>query len=204
MPTRYIQRRAALAAGDISRPNANIIRIDSDDDQLKFTTGTSGQTEVEVVTETQTQTLTNKTLTSPTFTAPVLGVATGTSLAVTGLLTTSSATAAFGYATGAGGTVTQATNKSTGVTLSTNTGLITMNGAALAADAIVSFTLTNTAIGALDMILLQHDSAGTVGSYVLSAQPSAGSAVINVANRSAASLSEAIVLRFGILKSVST
>ena len=108
MPTRYIQRRAALAAGDISRPNANIIRIDSDDDQLKFTTGTSGQTEVEVVTETQTQTLTNKTLTSPTFTAPVLGVATGTSLAVTGLLTTSSATAAFGYATGAGGTVIQA------------------------------------------------------------------------------------------------
>lgn len=68
MPTRYIQRRAALAAGDVSLSNANAIFVDSDDDQLKFTTGASGTTTVDVVTESQTQTLTNKTLTSPTIT----------------------------------------------------------------------------------------------------------------------------------------
>lgn len=67
MPTRFIQRRSALNPNDDSRANANAIFVDSDDDQLKFTTGTSGQTTVDVVTETQTQTLTNKTLTSPTF-----------------------------------------------------------------------------------------------------------------------------------------
>ena len=65
MPTRYIKRSSALDGGQESRGNANAIFIDSDDDQLKFTTGTSGTTTVDVVTESQTQTLTNKTLTSP-------------------------------------------------------------------------------------------------------------------------------------------
>jgi hypothetical protein len=51
------------------------------------------------------------------------------------------ATQGIGYATGAGGTVTQATSKSTAVTLNTVTGAITMNNAALAAATIVSFTL---------------------------------------------------------------
>lgn len=202
MPTRYIRRAADLGTST-SRANANPIFVDSDDDQLKFATGASGTTTVDIVTESQTQTLTNKTLTSPTLTAPALGAATATSVAATGALTSSGATAGIGYATGAGGTVTQATSKSTGVTLNTATGLITMNGAALAADAIVSFTLTNSAIAATDMVLLQHDSVATVGAYVFSAQPAAGSAVINVANRTAGSLSEAIVIRFAVLKSVS-
>lgn len=76
MPTRYIQRRAALAPNDISTNVANAIFVDSDDDQLKFTTGASGQTTVDLVTESQTQTLTNKTLTSPTITGATLTTAT--------------------------------------------------------------------------------------------------------------------------------
>lgn len=72
MPTRFIQRRSALAPGDVSLPNANAIFVDSDDDQLKYTTGTSGTTTVDIVTESQTQTLTNKTLTSPTITTPTI------------------------------------------------------------------------------------------------------------------------------------
>ena len=113
-----------------------------------------------------------------------------------------SATAGIGYATGAGGAVTQATSKSTGVTLNTITGQITINGAALAADAIVSFTLTNSAIAANDILLLNHHSVGTVGAYVFTAQPGAGSVVINVANRSAGSLSEAIVIQYAVIKAV--
>jgi len=144
------------------------------------------------------QTLTNKTLT-----APVIGVATGTSLAVTGLLTTSSPTAAFGFATGAGGAQTQATDKSTGVTSNTNTTAITMNAATLNADTTVSFTFTNSAIAATDQVIVTHQSAGTAGAYNFAAFPGAGSAVISVRNITAGNLGEAIVLRVSILKAVS-
>ena len=68
-----------------------------------------------------------------------------------------------GYITGDGGTVTQATSKSTAVTLNKKCGTVTMNGAALAADAIVSFTLTNSTIAATDVIALIHASGGTAG-----------------------------------------
>ena len=78
MPTRYVQRRSALAPGDVSLPNANVVFVDSDDNQLKFTTGSSGTTTVDVVTESQTQTLTNKTLTSPTITTPTVTGSLGT------------------------------------------------------------------------------------------------------------------------------
>lgn len=108
----------------------------------------------------------------------------------------------IGYGTGAGGTVTQATSKATGVTLSKQSGKITMNAAALAAGAIVSFVLTNTNIDADDVLVLNHVSGGTVGSYGLNAQCGAGVATINVRNNSAASLSEAIALSFVLIKGV--
>lgn len=108
----------------------------------------------------------------------------------------------IGYGTGAGGTVTQATSKATGVTLSKVTGQITMNAAALAANTTVSFVLTNTTIAATDMVLVQHISGGTVGAYVCSAAPAAGSATVYVRNVTAGSLSEAIVLQFIVIKAV--
>ena len=107
-----------------------------------------------------------------------------------------------GYITGDGGTVTQATSKSTAVTLNKKCGTVTMNGAALAADAIVSFTLTNSTIAATDVVSLNHSSGGTAGKYALNAQAAAGSASINVTNISAGSLSEAIVIRFAVIKAV--
>tara|TARA_R100000329_G_scaffold36414_1_gene34286 strand:+ start:352 stop:774 length:423 start_codon:yes stop_codon:yes gene_type:complete len=107
-----------------------------------------------------------------------------------------------GYVTGEGGAVTQATSKSTAVTLNKKCGTVTMNGAALAADAIVSFTLTNSTIAATDVVVLNHASAGTAGKYALNAQAAAGSASINVTNISAGSLSEAIVIRFAVIKAV--
>lgn len=77
MPVKFVQRQAALGPNDNSRPNANAIFVDSDDDQLKFTTGVSGTTTVDVVTESQTQTLTNKTLTSPVINSAAAVAATG-------------------------------------------------------------------------------------------------------------------------------
>ena len=107
-----------------------------------------------------------------------------------------------GYVAGEGGTVTQATSKSTGVTLSKKCGQITMNAAALAADTTVSFTLTNTEVVATDIIILNHVSGGTAGSYLLNAQAGSGSASINVRNITGGSLSEAIVIGFAIIKAV--
>jgi hypothetical protein len=110
----------------------------------------------------------------------------------------------FGYGAGAGGTVTQATNKSTGATLNTRCGTVTMNGAELAADTTVSFTLTNSQIAATDVVMLNHASAGTAGAYTLNAQAAAGSASINVRNVTGAALSEAIVIRFAVIKATIT
>jgi len=114
----------------------------------------------------------------------------------------SSATGAIGYATGAGGAVTQATSKATGVTLDKASGQITMNNAALGAGTIVSFVLTDSAIAAGDVLVLNHISGGTPGSYTLNARCAAGSATIDVRNNTAGSLSEAIVIAFAVIKAV--
>ena len=104
-----------------------------------------------------------------------------------------------------GGTVTQATNKGTGVTLNTESGQITMNNAAMAAAAEVSFTVTNSEIAANDVVVVNHGSAGTAGSYLVAANTiAAGSFAITVSNVSAGSLSEAIVINFVALKGASS
>ena len=141
------------------------------------------------------------TSTSMALTTPVIGAATGTSLSTTGNQVISS-TGKHGYATGSGGTVTQATSKATGVTLSKSTGQITLDAAALASDTTVSFTLTNTVIEAGDILIMNHISAGTAGSYLLNAQSAAGTASINVRNITTGSLSEAIVIAFAVIKAV--
>jgi hypothetical protein len=78
-----------------------------------------------------------------------------------------------------------------------------MNAAALAAGAIVSFVFNDTAIAATDHIIVSHESAGTLGAYAVNGRATgAGTAAIDVRNGSAGSLSEAIVLRFSVIKSV--
>jgi len=139
---------------------------------------------------------------TPTLVTPVIGAATGTSLSTTGNQVITG-TGKQGYATGSGGVVTQLTDKTTAVTLSKSTGQITLAAAALAASTTVSFTLTNTVIEAGDILVMNHISGGTAGSYLLNAQSAAGSASINVRNISLGSLSEAIVIAFAVIKAVS-
>lgn len=107
----------------------------------------------------------------------------------------------LGYTTSAEGTVTQATSKSTGVTLNYSTGIITMNNAALASATNVSFTLTNSYISSNDVVILtQASGAASAGSYnVWVSSLSAGSCVITVRNITAGSLSEALVLNFALI-----
>lgn len=115
-----------------------------------------------------------------------------------------SPTAGIGYATGAGGTVAQGSGsgKATGVTLNTVCGTITMDGATLNADTTVAFTLTNSAIAATDLVVIQHSSVGTLGAYNFAVTPAGGSATVSVRNVTPGNLSEAIVLRFAIIKAV--
>ena len=109
--------------------------------------------------------------------------------------------AAIGVGSDQTGSVTQATNKGTAVTLNKVAGVVTMNNAALAAAAEVSFTVTNSECTASDVVIVNHASAGTAGSYLVQANTiAAGSFKITVSNVSGGSLSEAIVLKYCIIK----
>jgi hypothetical protein len=111
------------------------------------------------------------------------------------------ASGSLGYAAGNGGTVAQATSKSTGVTLNKVCGEITLNAAALAANTAASFVLTNSTIAAGDRIVVNHVSGGTFGAYCADGRCAAGSATIFLRNLTAGSLSEAVVLGFTVVKS---
>jgi hypothetical protein len=140
---------------------------------------------------------------TPTLVTPVIGAATGTSLSTTGNQVITG-TGKQGYAVGAGGGVLQATSKATAVTLNKSCGQITMNGAALAASTTVSFTMTNSTVESGDIIVMNHISGGTLGSYTFNASCGVGTADINVRNVSLGSLSEAVILRFAVHKVVDT
>jgi hypothetical protein len=108
----------------------------------------------------------------------------------------------LGYTAAAQGTVTQATSKSTPVTLNKSAGRITMNGAALAGNTAVSFTLNNSYISANDIIIL-NISGGAVADataytiYVSSM--TTGSATITLRNLTGTSQSEAVVVNFALI-----
>lgn len=181
----------------VSTPSAGNVSLFADNTanpQMKFTDD-GGNTRT-IADNNNTLTLANK-----TFTAPVLGAATGTSLAVTGAITSSGG--GIGYATGAGGTVTQATSKATAFTLSKLTGTITFAADALASQTTVSATWTNTFIAATDLVVFTHISGGTLGAYNVAIACGSGTATIYLRNTTAGSLSEAPVFRFAIIKSVS-
>jgi hypothetical protein len=115
------------------------------------------------------------------------------------------ATSTLGYTTGSGGTVTQATDKTTAVTLNKINGEIVMNGAALADDATAAFTLTNSTIAATDVVIVNVASVGTAGAYqVTVGAVAAGSCSISVLNVSGGSLSQAIKLNFAVIKAVAS
>ena len=106
----------------------------------------------------------------------------------------------LGYTTDAQGTVTQATSKSTGVTLNKSAGQITMNNAALASVTNVTFTLTNSFISSNDILILNVGSGATSGAYNCWVSGlGAGSASITLRNISGGSLSEAVVINFALI-----
>lgn len=123
----------------------------------------------------------------------------------TGRIKSSSASAGVGYAVGAGSTVTQATSKSTGVTINAMCGKITMHNATLNAGASVSFRVTNSSMEGTDVVVVNHGSAtggGTEGAYMVGvSRTNDGDFAVVVTNVSGGNLSEAVVINFAIIKS---
>ena len=80
MPTQYIKRTATTYPATPGRANAAPIYVDSDDNILKMIPAGSGTTEVQVIDASSVQTMTNKTLTTPT----ISGVVTSLNPQITG------------------------------------------------------------------------------------------------------------------------
>jgi hypothetical protein len=114
-------------------------------------------------------------------------------------------TAGIGYITGAGGSQTQGTSKSTTVTLDKVCGQITMHNATLNAGTSVGFTLSNSTIAANDVVNVAIKSGATADSYNVTVDATAaGSCRIQLRNVSAGNLSEAVVLNFAVIKGVAS
>ena len=138
------------------------------------------------------------TSTSMALTTPVIGAATGTSLTATGTIV-STGTAGVGYATGAGGAVTQITSRTTGVTLNKTAGAITLVSAAGSATA-ATFTVTNSTVAATDVIILNQKSGTDLYDLMVTAV-AAGS--FNLTFRTTGgTTTETPVLNFAVIKAV--
>ncbi|CAB4200395.1 hypothetical protein UFOVP1355_43 [uncultured Caudovirales phage] len=110
----------------------------------------------------------------------------------------------LGYTAAAQGTVTQATSKSTAVTLNRSAGRITLNAASLAAQTNVSFTLNNSFISANDTLIVTVSGGATIESYNCWVNSlGAGTASITLRNITAATaLAEAVVINFALIHCV--
>jgi len=135
---------------------------------------------------------------TPTLVTPVIGAATGTSLTATGTIV-STGTAGVGYATGAGGAVTQLTSRTTGVTLNKTAGAITLVSAAGSATA-ATFTVTNSTVVATDVIILNQRSGTDLYDLMVTAV-AAGS--FNITFRTTGgTTTETPVFNFAVIKAV--
>jgi hypothetical protein len=183
-----------LAAGNIGTLGIDFVALENyttanAGSSLKFYTSPIG-----AVTKTLSANVTANVSTFPAVSS------TGNVLTSAGNVLITGGTGGVGYTNGAGGAVNQLGNKSTGVTLNKQSGDITTQATNLGADTIVSFVLTNSTIGTSDLLLLQHQSGGTIGSYSLNASCSSGSATIYIRNNTAGTLGEALVIRYAVIK----
>ena len=109
---------------------------------------------------------------------------------------------ALGYTSG--GAVTQATDKSTGVTLNQAAGQITTTDASLAGGAEVSFTVTNDKVAATDVVAISLQSGATTGTYIVSISAvAAGSFDVTLSNVGTTA-GEALVLNYAVIKAAAS
>jgi hypothetical protein len=116
----------------------------------------------------------------------------------------------FGYGSGrgAGSTVTQLTNRATGVTINALAGQITTINSSLAAEASAVFTVTNNKVAATDVVnvCMASGSVALNTDLVVSAVAAGSFAITVVNNNAAAGTAEtgAIVINFVVIKGATT
>ena len=115
-------------------------------------------------------------------------------------LTSNSPEVGIGYEAGAGGAITQDTNRTTGVTLNNVTGQITLISAAGSATP-ASFTVTNSSVADGDVIILNQNS-GTDLYEIHVTDVAAGSFQIT-SFTTGGTTTEQPVFNFAIIKGVS-
>lgn len=189
--TTLTERMRIDTAGNVAIGNTS----DNNTRRLGFTTAGGGSSAIESVTVG----VTNQDLVFKTT-----YVTESEKMKLTGLgsLLLTSGNGALGYGTGAGGTVTQLTSKTTAVTLNKPSGDIIMSNSPLAAGFSASFGLFNSLISLTDTVTVSLVGGASNGDAYRTEvrQVTAGQIVVRVVNISGGSLSEALVIHFNILK----
>lgn len=134
---------------------------------------------------------------SPVVAAGTIGIEIPTTL-TTGTIT-ANGTGGIGYSTGAGGTATQTSSRTNGVTVDKTTGSITLVSAAGSAS-YQSFTVTNNTVAATDVIIVNQKS-GTDKYIILVTAVAAGSFEITFAT-TGGTTTETPVFNFAVIKGV--
>lgn len=106
----------------------------------------------------------------------------------------------LGYGAGAGGTVLQATSKTTSVTLNKPTGQITMNNASLAAGAMVMFMVYNSNVTTRDNVITTINNS--LASYRVDACLTGidGQFYCRLTNITGSTLTEYVTVNFAVIK----
>lgn len=115
-----------------------------------------------------------------------------------------SPTIPLGYGTGAGGSATQTTNRSTSITLNTVCGKITTDTTSLAAAAEAEFKVANSAVAAIDVVAVSITPGGTGTPFAYCSGVAAGAFSITLTNLHAATAdTSADVINFVVIKGAS-
>lgn len=114
---------------------------------------------------------------------------------------TANSTGGIGYATGAGGTITQITSRTTGVTINKTTGAITLVSAA-GSGTFATFTVTNSTVAATDVVIVNQKS-GTDKYQIFVTAITAGSFDITFAT-TGGTTTEQPVFNFAVIKGVTS
>lgn len=111
----------------------------------------------------------------------------------------------LGYGVGAGGTVVQATSKSTDVTLNKLCGHITMHNAVLAANGTVRFAVNNTFVGLTDEVSVWLTNPVNPSAYDVTVDGlGPGVFVIRLRNNTSTTYADSVVLGFAVRKVVTS
>tara|TARA_R110002126_G_scaffold78152_1_gene194814 strand:+ start:426 stop:836 length:411 start_codon:yes stop_codon:yes gene_type:complete len=106
----------------------------------------------------------------------------------------------LGYTTSALGLVTQLVSKATAVTLNKSSGRITTFATAMLTGTLATFTVNNSLVSVNDTVILSISGGATSQGYnVWVDVMAAGSFNITLLNRSAGTLTEAVIINFALL-----